>query len=87
MICKDVTGVGGSLTRAQPKRVATFPVYLPPLNEQKQIINHIETKISKLDKIIKQIKKEINLIKEYKTSLINEAVTGKIKIKGINNDL
>ena len=50
------------------------------MDEQKQIINHIETKTSKLDKIIKQIKKEINLIKEYKTSLINEVVTGKIKV-------
>ena len=31
MLCADVTGVGGSLTRAQPKRVATIQVPLAPL--------------------------------------------------------
>ncbi len=34
LICKGVTGVGGSLTRAQPKRVATFGITLaPPTNK------------------------------------------------------
>ena len=34
-LCADVTGVGGSLTRAQPKQVAKFPLPIPPLAEQK----------------------------------------------------
>lgn len=32
-----LTGIGGSLTRAQPKQVANYPVPLPPLETQKQI--------------------------------------------------
>ena len=34
-LCSDLTGVGGSLTRAQPARVSEFEIPLPPLNEQK----------------------------------------------------
>jgi type I restriction enzyme S subunit len=43
LICEGVTGVGGSFTRAQPKRVASFSVPLAPLNEQKRIADKLDT--------------------------------------------
>lgn len=55
-----------------------YPV--PPLEEQKQIVVYLETELAKIDTLIETAKAEITLIEEYKTSLINEAVTGKIKI-------
>lgn len=58
----------------------SFEVPLPPLEEQKQIVEYLEKELSKIDTLIETAKAEITLIEEYKTSLINEAVTGKIKI-------
>jgi type I restriction enzyme S subunit len=37
MLISEQAGIGGSLTRAQPKRVATYPVLIPPLDVQQKI--------------------------------------------------
>jgi restriction endonuclease S subunit len=53
---------------------------LPPLNEQNEIVQHVNKTAKKIDNTITQIEKEIELMQEYRTALINEAVTGKIKV-------
>ena len=57
-----------------------LPVILPPLNEQEQIYSFIETQSAKIDKAIDIQQQQINKLKEYKATLINSAVTGKIKV-------
>ncbi|TKD58978.1 restriction endonuclease subunit S [Flavobacterium sp. ASW18X] len=56
------------------------PFFEFPLEEQKQIVNYIETETQKITKTISTIEKEITLVEEYKTALIAEAVTGKIDV-------
>jgi type I restriction enzyme S subunit len=53
---------------------------LPPYEEQLQIVEYIDNELNQIDKLIEKTTKQIELIKEYKTSLINEAVSGKIKV-------
>lgn len=53
---------------------------VPPIEEQKQIVAHITDKTSKIDKLIANITKEIERIKEYKQRLISDVVTGQIKV-------
>lgn len=53
---------------------------IPPKEEQKEIVEFILSETSKIDLITKRIAQEIELIKEYRTSLINEVVTGKITL-------
>lgn len=55
-----------------------FPV--PPLSEQEEIVAYLEEQTSKIDKAIVQKQEQIVKLKEYKQSLINEVVTGKIKV-------
>ena len=50
------------------------------LQEQKQITQFLDSEISKIDSIIGKIKKQIELIKEYKSVLINQAVCGRINL-------
>ncbi|EAK5773020.1 restriction endonuclease subunit S, partial [Campylobacter jejuni] len=45
-----------------------------------QIAQFLDSEISKIDKIIEKTKKQIKLIKEYKTTLINQAVCGRIDL-------
>lgn len=52
-----------------------------PLQEQKQIAEFLDSEISKIDSIIEKIKKQIELIKEYKSTLINQAVCGRIGVQ------
>lgn len=59
-------------------KYCNLPVILPPIKEQTQIVAHIEAAMQKIDRTISTIKKELDLVLEYKTALIAEAVTGKI---------
>jgi len=54
---------------------------LPPLPEQQAIVAHIEKEMERIDYIIQQTEKEMELMKEYKQALISEAVTGKIRVE------
>ena len=45
----NVSGVGGSLMRAKPRYVQTYPVALPPLSEQQRLVARIESLFAKLD--------------------------------------
>jgi len=53
-------------------------ITLPPVPEQIAIATHIHRETGRVDAIIEKIQKQIELLKEYKTTLISEAVTGKI---------
>ena len=48
---------------------------LPPLSEQQQIVSFLDNKTQKIDYLIQQKEKKIELLKEKKTSLINHVVT------------
>jgi len=54
-------------------------VVLPPLSEQKQIVFFLDTKTTLIDSLIEKTQRKIELLKEKRTSLINEVVT-----KGLN---
>ncbi|EHC9021643.1 restriction endonuclease subunit S [Campylobacter jejuni] len=53
---------------------------LPPLKEQEQIANFLDEKCKKIDLLIEKTEKQIKLIKEYKTTLTNQAVCGRINL-------
>lgn len=53
----------------------------PPINEQIQIVENIKNKQKRLNAITLKTNKEISLLKEYKTALINEVVTGKVDVR------
>ena len=53
---------------------------VPPLSEQRSIVSYLDAKCSKIDKLIANITKEIERIKEYKQRLISDVVTGEIKV-------
>lgn len=46
-----VSGVGGSLMRAQPSRVRPIPIPVPPLDEQRRIVAILEDHLSRLDAV------------------------------------
>ncbi len=55
-------------------------IAVPPISEQEEIVAYLEDQTSKIDKAIAQKQEQIVKLKEYKQSLINEVVTGKLKV-------
>ncbi len=59
----------------------SLPVLLPGLNEQKQIAAFLDRKIAEFDTLIINIANAVLKLKEYRQSIISEAVTGKIDLR------
>ncbi|MAH06260.1 MAG: restriction endonuclease subunit S [Alphaproteobacteria bacterium] len=55
-------------------------LFIPPLDEQEVIAKYVKEFMVSSDKGIELLNKQIAKLKEYKTTLINSAVTGKIKV-------
>lgn len=71
---------GTKMPRANWEFIGNLKIPIPPLEEQKAIAEYLDTQIEKIDLAICKIKSQINLIKEYKTTLISEAVCGRVGI-------
>lgn len=61
-------------------KLSNFKIVVPSLDEQQKIVNHIKEETKKIDLVISRTEKEIQLIKEYRQSIVAEVVTGKIKV-------
>ena len=61
--------------------IGNLKIPLPPLQEQKEIAEFLDKKCEKINSAIEKTKKQIELVREYKNTLINEAVCGRIKLR------
>lgn len=74
---------GSALTRITISIIKNLIVVIPPIEEQRNIIDGLRSNLKKMDGITAKVEKEIELLKEYKTALISEVVTGKVDVRGV----
>ncbi|NQX56869.1 restriction endonuclease subunit S [Pedobacter panaciterrae] len=58
-----------------------FPVAYPAELEQNKIIGYLDSEELRIQNLLMTIQQEIDLLKEYKTALISEVVTGKVDVR------
>lgn len=58
-----------------------FRVAFSSIEEQKEIVAYIEKNTNRISDLVNKYNKEIELLKEYKTALISEVVTGKVDVR------
>lgn len=72
---------------AQPglnlEHVKIFPVTLPPLKEQREIVAFIENETAAIDPMMAEAERATALLKERRAALISAAVAGKIDVRGL----
>lgn len=66
-----------------PTRYGRIHIALPPYAEQLKLVESISENCLQLDNIISRAKREIELVQEYRTRLIADAVTGKIDLRSV----
>lgn len=71
---------GSKMPRANPDFINNQYIAVPDIKEQANIVNHIKHISSPVREAIEKYEIQIERLKEYKTILINQAVTGKIKV-------
>lgn len=60
--------------------LSSCPVIIPPINEQQSIVSYLNGKCSDIDRLIALKRLKIEKLKDYKKSVIFEAVTGKTNV-------
>ncbi|MDF2903180.1 MAG: restriction endonuclease subunit [Bacillus sp. (in: firmicutes)] len=65
------------------QKMKGIPFIVPPLEEQKEIIAYIPKAIKRFENGIEKFQREVELLIEYKTSLISSIVTGKVDVRDV----
>ena len=80
IICRS-TGVRASRLRLYPEEFFRLPIILPPVPEQQQIVQSIAADTAQLNAAVTQLEREIELLREYRTRLVADVVTGKLDVR------
>ena len=76
----NLAGRGFTRINIKQEYISNLCAILPPKDEQEKIVEYIENKIYKIDKLVNLEQECIKSLKEYKASLIDSVVTGKVKV-------
>lgn len=74
----NVSGVGGSLMRAQPKFVKNYPVPIAPIQEQQRIVDRIESIFVKLDEAKEKAQSVVDGFELRKSAILHKAFIGEL---------
>jgi type I restriction enzyme S subunit len=77
-----MTGAAGQ-QRIPSDFLKNYPIGLPPIDEQLEVLEYIQEESAKIDRAITRAEHEIELIREYRSRLISDVVTGQIDVRGI----
>jgi len=79
-VCRS-TGIRSSRLRLYPEQFLRIPVLCPLLAEQQAILDAITDATAELEHAIQSAQREISLLREYRTRLIADVVTGKLDVR------
>ena len=72
-----LNNMGSAQPNVSSTSISNFPLLVPPLSEQHAIASYLDSKCSDIDRLIALKQQKIESLKDYKKSVIYEAVTGK----------
>jgi type I restriction enzyme S subunit len=81
-VCRS-TGIRSSRVRLYPEQFLQIPLIQPPREEQRKIVGDVRQETRELDAAITRASREIVLVREYRTRLIADVVTGKLDVRSV----
>jgi type I restriction enzyme S subunit len=77
---KNGRGIMAMRWRTYSDQFRSIKVVVPPLEEQKEIVDYLDAKCAEIDKLIAKKEQLVKELESYKKSLIYEVVTGKREV-------
>ena len=74
---------GVSVPHLSSAQIRSFPIPLPPLSEQAAIVAHLDGATRDLDATIARTQRQVDLLREYRTRLVADVVTGKVDVRAL----
>ena len=76
----EVSVIGGTIPTISQQKILNYVFPYPTEDEQEAIVAYIENKSTPINAAIKASERQISLLQERKQIIINDVVTGKIKV-------
>jgi type I restriction enzyme S subunit len=83
LVAKIDLGSKSAVPGVDRKDLYEIPVALPPIEDQPLIVKLIEDQLERLNAETSAVQREIDLLREYRTRLIADVVTGKLDVRGV----
>lgn len=81
-VCRS-RGIRSSRLRLYPEDFLRLPLVSPPREEQEHVVATIERDTSEIGRAIERAGREIGLIREYRSRLVSDLVTGKLDVRAV----
>ncbi len=78
---QDARGSSGTMPKISQRHIRSWRVLLPPFEEQLLVVKEVKETLVSVDTAINRAKREISLLREYRTRLIADVVTGKLDVR------
>jgi type I restriction enzyme S subunit len=77
----EATGASHSMLNISQSDIVNLPMPLPPVAKQRRIVAHLDSETAKVDQLIVETERFIELARERRSALISAAVTGQIDVR------
>lgn len=78
---RDARGSSGTMPKISQGHIKSWRILLPPIGEQQLIVQKIGVECAPLNTAISRLEREIELLREYRTRLVADVVTGKLDVR------
>jgi hypothetical protein len=75
--------IGATAPHVNVERVRNYELVVPPRVEQERIVRWIAEQTAHFDDVVERAYREIAALREYRTRLIADVVTGKLDVRGV----
>lgn len=76
----EISVIGGTIPTISQQKILNYVFPFPTEDEQYAIVEYVESKSAPINSAIKAAEKQISLLQERKQIIINDVVTGKVKV-------
>jgi len=76
-------GSENTIAHLTGEKLRRYRFAFPPFDEQNAIVSRLDVTVEKIDNAIARAQRQIDLIREYRTHLIADVVTGKVDVRGV----
>jgi type I restriction enzyme S subunit len=78
---RDARGSSGTMPKISQGHIKSWRILLPHMDEQKRIVENIDAESAPIATTISRLEREIELLREYRTRLVADVVTGKLDVR------
>lgn len=83
----DAGAVGATIRGINIRDLKRADIVLPPLREQVEIARFLDSTLARCNAALTTMNREINLIREYRSQLISDVVTGQLDVREVSASL